>query len=286
MRKLFFFSVILIIGFNLILVEKNPAQNLSDNQKELLNSVFYKFQENDFTGGAAEIERFLKLNNSEKHYLLYLNLGNAYAFLNNSGKALENYKNGLRLEPDNQDLINNAVKILVSDKRYEEAVFFLKKNIMTGYAGYEFLKTLGDLYAYIKMYEEASEYYERYLKINPGNVEIIEKLSKINYLIGNYEKALNFFNQLYAIKKKDADLIFKLKLLIKLSRHNEAISLAGNIENNFGADAELFFLKGYCFYKSGNYAGALSNFQTSKLFNEFRVDSLKYINEIERREGN
>ena len=226
-----------------------------------------------------------KITNFEKHYLLYLNLGNAYAFLNNPVKALENYKNGLRFEHDNQDLINNVVKILVFEGRDEEAVFFLKKNIAMGYAGGEFLKTLGDLYVRLKMYEEASEYYEQYLKLNSGNFEIIEKLSKINYLTGYYEKALNLFNQLDEIKKK-FEWSFKLKLLIKLRRHNEAISLAENIENHFGSDAELFFLKGYCFYKSGDYAGALSNFQNSKLFNEFKIDSIKYINEIERRKVN
>lgn len=92
------FKVIIIIFFNLTII-------FSQNINELFNNGNEFYSQNNYKEAISIYEKILE--NGYFSEDLYLNLGNAYFYDSNFGKARWSYEMGLKLNPINSDLKNN-----------------------------------------------------------------------------------------------------------------------------------------------------------------------------------
>ena len=92
------FKVIIIIFFNLTIVFSQNINELFDNGNEF-------YSQNNYKEAISNYEKILE--NGYFSEDLYLNLGNAYFYESNFGKARWSYEMGLKLNPINSDLKNN-----------------------------------------------------------------------------------------------------------------------------------------------------------------------------------
>jgi len=279
LNNLFKYLVLIIISCSILNAD---SYELSLRQKKLLNEISLKFKEKKYQSVIDDLESFLKNDPTIKHHLLYLNLGNAYALSDKPEIAFDAYNKGLLLNPDSIDLIGNIVKTFITFNKHEEAIMFLKKKIALGNSDLRILEFTADLYAYSGMYEEAVKYYEQILNVEKNDMRILTVTANIYYVNGYFEQALKYIEQALHLKKDNGCMMLKVKIYFKMKLYSQALLIADGITENFGDSAELYFLKGLCNYKLNNMNNALDCFHNSKLFNEYRDISAKYIYEINR----
>ena len=92
------YKVIIIIFFNLTIVFSQNINKIFDNGNEF-------YSQNNYKEAISNYEKILE--NGYFSEDLYLNLGNAYFYESNFGKARWSYEMGLKLNPINSDLKNN-----------------------------------------------------------------------------------------------------------------------------------------------------------------------------------
>ncbi len=126
--------------------------------------------------------------------LLYNLVGSAYQSIGDFINSQKNFKNGLRIDPNNLALMNNLAmsykNLLRFDLAEELYTEILKKNdkYVNAYVN------LGNLKRDLNIFDEAIRMYEKAFSISKDNPIIYYSLALAHQGIGNFDKAI-FFSQ-------------------------------------------------------------------------------------------
>ncbi len=158
------------------------------------------------------------------------NLGNLYVNLGQYEKAIENYKEALRIDnlfyPAKTNLAmlyNRLGKNKMAENLFIELT---QQNPESGQAFY----SLGLLQSEMQKYDEAIENLTKASLLNPNQNRIKLNLFKLLSFEQNYSEALDVINKCIVSEPQNAEyLLAKIELLIKLNRLEEAKIIAKKI---------------------------------------------------------
>jgi Tfp pilus assembly protein PilF len=77
----------------------------------------------------AEKEYLRAIQKDKRWHIPYFNLGNVYYRLSDNDKAVRYYRSGLKVDPDNADIMNNLAFVLMEQGNLQEAKKWIEKAI-------------------------------------------------------------------------------------------------------------------------------------------------------------
>lgn len=147
-------------------------------------------------------ERFESLSNSEVKFAdIFCHLGYIYTFENNYDKAIDNFRQAVKINPSYTEAIMGLAVLLQDRGEQKESETLFNQLKSVSYKGgiaddYCLGKLsnkhaeLGDYYVNLFLYEGAIYEYEMALKLNPGYPDIRLKYAVALREFGNFEKAI------------------------------------------------------------------------------------------------
>jgi len=114
---------------------------------------------------AAVDERIITLDS--KFAPAYLRLGRYYEEKGDDPKAVENYKKGVVLDPDNDLALKNLSMLLLENNKLDEVVVYLKKYLALKPGDAVAQRNLGNVYYELKKYDSALASYRTVIKLDP-----------------------------------------------------------------------------------------------------------------------
>jgi tetratricopeptide (TPR) repeat protein len=125
-------------------------------------------------------------NNSMIHY----NLGRAYQLANIPDKAIENYLEALRLQPEDADVHNNLGMLLRNQNKLDEAITHFRKAIEINPRFAAAYSNLGRTLQLQGKFDEAIECLNRSLELEPDRPERLDALAAICIKAGKTKQAV------------------------------------------------------------------------------------------------
>lgn len=160
-------------------------------------------------GKAIEIsESLLRENMGDAN--TYMTLSNYYLQYGNNESALYTAERGLARFPTNRALIEKKVGILTQQKRYPEALEFIRQNRSKGATYLQ--KTYDDLILEAARQQNQSDPYTLYGMVyerQPGNQEALSYLINNSITKGYYDEALYYINKAMGTRGGSKDLRYK-----------------------------------------------------------------------------
>ncbi|MBN2534930.1 MAG: tetratricopeptide repeat protein [Spirochaetales bacterium] len=199
------------------------------------------------------------ISTKQDFFLPYMLLGNVYERTGKIDKALQSYKQSIRLKPDNVEAYNNLGITYKRIKKYKEALAFLKRALLLDPHRADIHYNLGNVYKETGNLEQAIKQYEKSIETDPLFVpaynnlgivlETLEKFDvagqvyslglevdinnpKLHYNLGNIYEKQNKLKQARleferALKTKPgwSDALLNLGIVLsKLEEHNKSIN--------------------------------------------------------------
>ncbi len=255
------------------------------------------------------------INKEVKDEYIVLKIADLYIVKKDYSKALEVINKALQTSElkDKDILYYQKAKLLIADKKYDQAIKSLKKAIKIN-PEEDYLKLLASLYkdkkdfaAAIEIYTELikkyknSEYYHQrgklyfQLHLEKNAVADLNKAVDIdehtaalidlaNYYIskGNYNKAINYLKRVND-DRENVNLMAKYKLgqlYVKQRKDNEAIKLYEDIIPNITSEEQKFFILkqlATLYFERRNYEMARKYFIEAFKSNEHDIQTLYFI---------
>lgn len=125
---------------------------------------------------------------------IYTELARLHCNLNKSTEAILNYREALRLEPENLHTRNEFAKYLYDIDKIE-ALKEYKKVISLDHKNEEAYGMAGNIYLELELNNKALEMYEKALKINPDASWILANIGNIYKNQGFYSKAKEYLEK-------------------------------------------------------------------------------------------
>lgn len=160
------------------------------------------------------------------NYMAYNNYGAAFLADRQSERAVEIYKQGLKIKPDSTELNYNMGEALTKQGKFEEAVhYYSKSSQLMAFDGEAILnKRLGLVLLKEKDYDGAVSYFKVALSIHPMDTEVLNNMGIALMGLNKPEEALESFARGIAIKPESVGLHFNKGLALrKMGRLREAI---------------------------------------------------------------
>jgi tetratricopeptide (TPR) repeat protein len=128
-------------------------------------------------------------------YVAYYNLGNIAFKQDDFAKATEYLREGLRLKPDQPEMVNVLATCLAKIGQIDEAIIYFSKSLTIEPNSPEThqniaiaLATKGDL-------KKAAQHFERSLQLDPNSPDIYYNLGRLYSQKGDLEKAIKSWKQ-------------------------------------------------------------------------------------------
>ena len=173
------------ICFNFIYKELKLQMNIEEKIKIILNH--FKVRNYDFVlSKTIELSK-LNPNNSFLKNLL----GSTYLNLNETKKAIENFKLSIKLQPDNTAAINNLANAFKANFEYSESEYWYLRALDLQPDYFNALMNYGNLKMSINKVNEAINLYNKAIKLNSKNHLIFFNLATAHQSIGNFPEAEN-----------------------------------------------------------------------------------------------
>lgn len=155
-----------------------------------LSSIYIKLKDK------KEIEQMITTLSSltNKTTLIYGELARLHCNLSHSTEAISNYRNVLRLEPENTEIRNEFAKYLYDIDKIE-ALKEYKKLISLDPKNEEAYGMAGNIYLELELNNKALEMYEKALVINPNATWILANIGNIYKNRGFYSKAKEYLEK-------------------------------------------------------------------------------------------
>lgn len=143
----------------------------------------------------------------------YFNRGIFFQQAGDSDKALANYRDALKANPNNPDIFNNMGVVYKDLGKYDEAIDELLKAVYTDPNYAKAYNNIGVVYYLKKNYQGAVSNYEKAIEIKPNNVEAYNNLAVVYKKLNQREKAKSILNKALSIDPNHAGTNYNLALL-------------------------------------------------------------------------
>jgi tetratricopeptide (TPR) repeat protein len=213
-----------------IAFRKRKAREITDVVLSILGLAKYEIKKYE---ESIEILEKIQYKNAE----IFLYIGNSYMLLPKSGflrgvalgdsvryeKAIENYKEALRINPNFLEAHNNLGVSLYDLRRYGEAEKEYNEALQINPNSAEAHNNLGALLYELKRYEEAEKEYKEALRISPDYARAYNNLGVLLKELKRYEEAEKEYKEVLRINPDFAVAHYNLgNLLADLKRYEEA----------------------------------------------------------------
>ena len=152
-------------------IHSNPDDVLAYNH---LGSIY--FAQKDYQKSIASYKRGLQIDHN--HPILNYNLAHCYEASNNVADAIRCYKLALKTRPGWKDAIKDYTVLLMSVSDNKEAADIIKQGIKLYPNNTDMLILLGDIYLNNYDYSEAEKIFKKASSLEPENVKSLIGLSK------------------------------------------------------------------------------------------------------------
>ncbi len=155
----------------------------------------------------------------------HFNLGVDYQKRGNAVKAIEEYKNVLKSDPDNAEAHNNLGAIYKEQGNLEKALEHYKFVVKSNPGMDEVHNNLGVIYYLRGDQEEAVEEYRKALELNPDNLMCLVNLGLVYKAQGMELKTIETLETILSIEPFQAEAHYNLAILYEELGHLEAAIL-------------------------------------------------------------
>jgi tetratricopeptide (TPR) repeat protein len=142
-------------------------------------------------------ERFWRatLLASPHNYQVHVRIAEVYRQEGNYQAALKEFKQALKIQPNDPVLLNNLGITFASMNEYDEAVSTFQK-LVTAHPDFaEGYFNLGNLYLETQRYDAAMDAYRAALKVNPRCVECYVNVGRLNEATGKTQEAIQSYEE-------------------------------------------------------------------------------------------
>jgi len=229
------------------------ADELTAKQKNLINSAQQKIRERNYQSAIFKLEANLKSDNSVQIPATYLTLGNAYWYFNKEEAAIEAYKKGLTIEPDNIELLNNLGKIYYERGNYKTAATYIAR-LQNKQPDRRNIQFAGSCYLSVGDYLTAQKIFENGVARFPDAVEFRKGVIQSLINLEQFDAALKICKNTIIQFPDDRELLLLGgQLYIHAKQYDDAIiALEKIVSMNYGTTGvyqslcDLYGYKGMC----------------------------------------
>ncbi|MBI3501622.1 MAG: tetratricopeptide repeat protein [Bacteroidetes bacterium] len=221
----------------------------AEDKPGILNQLSEAYQKTNTDKSIDYAEQALKaarkLDDADGETGALINLGDAYTSKNNSKKAIQNYKEAIKIfdqyntPVSSAYLWNKIADVYVSGQSYDDALaadakaleLFNKVKTKEGKEGMVNMNIeIGDIYFRQKKYENALPYYKQALSTYEnsndarGQATILEKIGTTYNNWGNYDEGYLFLNRAYELAKKNnlASIASRIEPNLEKAKNNRS----------------------------------------------------------------
>jgi len=233
------------------------------------------FNSNKLIEAKKEINKQIKKN--QKSSILLNILGAVYASENQINKAIENYEEAIKIDPNYAQAYNNLGTAFHKQNKVDEAILSYKKAIHLKNDFAEAYNNLGNAFRELDKPKEALKYFEKALTLKKDYAEAWNNMGAAYESLKDKNKALDNYKRAIEIKPDYAEAHNNLGMLLSelgrfddsFSHYNQAIKIKpeyektynnlGNLLNNIGKYDEATNAYKKAIKIKPNYAKAFSN---------------------------
>jgi len=281
MTRFFTFLLFLITAYSI------TAQNNLDLADNALISGDYEIAVQLYSG---------LLENNQDDFTIYLKMGRAQNGLNQYANAIESFRHGLELAPENrmlimklaesyvnmnwfsnaevlynslltkdssQIIITSLASLKIKEGNYNKALDHYKYLIHNDSLNYHYLRQAALCADKINKHKEAKMYFYKVLRVNPRDIVSRLRLAKIllleDYLIETLalvEEGLNYYPEDHRLLLKKADAFYYLR------DFELAIPVYSQLKKGDKADFETLKKLGISYYHIDDYECSFEQFDT------------------------
>jgi tetratricopeptide (TPR) repeat protein len=169
---------------------------------------------------------YLKYVESRPEHLWngWFKLAQAYQKNSEIEKAIEAYRQALKLKPEDINSNYNLALLLAANKQYAEAEQAYKKLIeLNPRDALFYYNQIIQMYDQAGQYEQALESVKKIIELNPKSEVAVYNLGIMYYKLNRFEEAAKTLNDCLALKSDYTSAWYNLGLVYsKLNRHQEA----------------------------------------------------------------
>jgi len=189
------------------------------SQSEYLFRALYYLITNDEETFHDEFEKCI--HKDEKSYVPYAIIGDAYALMNNSVKAIEYYDQALALDSMKPTVWYNKGNDLGKIGRYEEAIKCYDEAIRLKPNDCEAWNNKGTALCKLGKNEEAIKCYDEAIRLNPDYFSAWNNKGVALSQIGQHDNAISCFNEAIRIKPDFSDAWFNKACAFSILSHKD-----------------------------------------------------------------
>ncbi len=164
----------------------------------------------------------LRLDSSR--YDIHHKMASALTNLGRLDEAVKHCRETLRLKPDEPKYLNSLGTLLARLGKLQQATDLFEKSLEIDPDYADSYCNLGNVLALQGRMDEAAEYWSKSLRLQPNQTEVLENLGKISYQNGRTDEAIEYWKRSLQVDPKQARVYFNLGFaLSKKGNINQAI---------------------------------------------------------------
>ncbi len=189
--------------------QDSKAKKVSD-YSEAINKALYFMNKEEYEKALPYLEVETKANISPYKAWSYFQSGFCYGKLKSYAKAIEAYKQAVRINPEYAEAYNNLGNSYNKIGLHKNAIEACKQAINIDPDSAAAYMNLGLAYGYLGLYEDAIEACKQATHIDPNNANVHYGLGVCYLLIGDRNSALNVYKILKELDINSANELFNL----------------------------------------------------------------------------
>ena len=182
----------------------------SDYAYEAYDKALYFIDKEEYEKALPCLEIVIKTNISSLKALAYFQTGFCYGYLNSNRKAIEAYKQAIRIDPDCAIAHNNLGVAYGKLGFYKDAVEAFKRAIRIDPDDASAHNNLGYAYGQLGFYKDAVEAFKQAIRIDPDDASAHYNLGATYGELGFYKYAIEAFKQAIRIDPYNINAHFLL----------------------------------------------------------------------------
>jgi len=182
----------------------------SDYAYEAADKAFYFIDKREYERALPYLEIAIKTNISSLKAWAYFQIGYCYVELKSYIKAIEAYKQAIRIDPDDAIAHYNLGISYGQLGFYKEAIEAYKQAIRIDPDDADTYTNLGCAYGQLGLYKDAVEAFKQAIRIDPDDTDAHGGLGLTYHLIGDNNSALNEYKILKELDIDKANELFDL----------------------------------------------------------------------------